>query len=87
MKKVELIPKREFEYKYVVENLKINDTDLSYIISNYKNIDDEVMPFKDAFEKSWGRGFATLIILAGAEKIYLETEQVQGPPERFIGKL
>ena len=86
MRKMTLIPKKENQYNFVKDNLKIKDTDLCYLISCYDDIDNEIMNFKQAFDKSWGRGFATLIIMANADKIYLETEQVQGSPDRFIGR-
>ncbi len=87
MRKMIAVPQKADQYKYIKENLQLNDSDLSYIISNYPDIDDKLMEFNQAFNKSWGRGFATLIISLNADKIYLETEQVQGSPYRFIGKV
>lgn len=81
------IPKECNDYDFTKSNLKIKDTDVCYIISNYEDIDDTWMNFKEAFDKSWGRGMPTLIIAVAADKIYLETEQIQGAPARFIGKI
>jgi len=45
------------------------------------------MEFKDAFDKCYGRGLATLIINSSGDKLYLETELEYGNQNRFIGKL
>jgi hypothetical protein len=86
VKKLILVPQKCEQYNFVKDNLKITDKDFCYSISCYADIDNEIMEFKQAFDKSWGRGFATILILMKGDKIYLETEQVQGAPDRYIGK-
>jgi hypothetical protein len=68
------------------KELKIKDTDRCYVISNYDDVDGHELKFKKAFDKIYGRGLGSLIIASSGDKIYLETEQVQGAPPRFIGK-
>ena len=71
------LPKRE---------LQISDKEKCYLISNYDDIDGQVMEFKYAFDKSYGRGFATLIMSVRGDKLYLETEIDYGKQSRFIGR-
>lgn len=85
MQKMIKIPKNCNNYDFTKSNLKIKDTDLCYLISNYDDLDDQLMKFKQAFDKSCGRGLATLIITVNADKIYVETEQIKGSSEKFIG--
>lgn len=63
------------------------DNDLGYVISSYDEFDNHIVPFKDVFSNIYSRGFATIIINTTATIFYLETEQVQGPANRFIGKI
>lgn len=86
-RKLTLIPQKEpNEYFFIKENLKVKEKDLCLIISNYKEIDNKVMPFKDAFDEVYGHGLASLLIFENAEKIYLQTEQEQGSSKKYIGK-
>jgi hypothetical protein len=70
----------------IQQMLGFKDSDLCYVISHYDDFDDQILPFKDVFSHIYSKGLATLIINISATKFYLETEQVQGPPDRFIGK-
>ncbi|HLP54787.1 MAG TPA: hypothetical protein VK151_07150 [Fluviicola sp.] len=66
--------------------LKLRDNDLCYIISNYDDVDDQLIPFKNAFDRIYSRGLGTLLMNASADTLFLDTEQVQGPATRFTGK-
>jgi hypothetical protein len=46
MKKLKHLPKVPNDYQFVKSELKLNDTDLCYVISNYRDIDDELIQFK-----------------------------------------
>lgn len=87
MRKMKSISKDSDVYSFIQMNLKIKDDEQVYLISNYDDVDDMVMDFKQAFNKTWKRGLATLIISISDNKMYLETEQIQGSAERFIGIL
>ncbi|PJE39937.1 MAG: hypothetical protein CUR32_11060 [Flavobacterium sp.] len=85
--KLTLIQKKEVDdFLYIKENLKVRETDLCLVISNYREIDNKIMTFKDAFDEIYGFGLASLLVFENAEKIYLQTEQEQGAPNKYIGK-
>jgi hypothetical protein len=76
----------EDDYKNkIIELLGINKNELCYIISMDSN-DDKFVIFSEAINIIYGNGSGSLIINSNATKLFLETEQTQGPPERFIGK-
>ena len=87
MRFVTKIPAGENDYEFAMKELKINDNDLCYVISNHDDIDGETAKFTEAFNKVYGRGFGSLVITMFGDKFYLETELVQGKQNRFIGKL
>lgn len=64
--------------------LKIKDQDLCYIISNYDDFDDKFLPFREAFDHLYTRGFGSVIINSSADTLFLDTEQ-NIPTPRFIG--
>jgi hypothetical protein len=80
------IPSGVIDYDFVKRELKFKDNELCYIISNHSDIDGEITDFRDAFDKVYGRSFGSLIINSTADKLYLETEVVQGKQNRFIGQ-
>lgn len=82
--KLRSLPKVSDDYAYVKGVLRLSDTDKCYVISNYRDIDDQILEFERAFDACYGRGFATLIISASADRIYLETEEI-GHMFRFTG--
>jgi hypothetical protein len=86
MRFIKKIPSGTSDYEFTKRELKINDNELCYIISNYDDIDGQLIEFNDAFEKVYGRGFGSLIINTSADKLYLETELVQGKQNRFVGR-
>ena len=74
------------DYDFVKKELEIRATELCYIISNHSDIDGQTFSFSKAFDKVYRRGFGSLIINSTSDKLYLETEVVQGKQNRFIGK-
>ena len=80
------IPSGVDDYEFTKKELKISDNELCYIISNYKDIDGQTTEFKNAFDQVYGRGFGSIIINGSADKLYLETEIIQGKQNRFIGQ-
>jgi hypothetical protein len=80
------IPSGANDFEFTKNELKIKENELCYVISNYDDIDEQLIGFAEAFEKIYGRGFGSLIINSTADKLYLETELVQGKQNRFIGK-
>jgi|GEM_PF-871691 len=70
----------------VAELVELKGSDLCYVISHYEEVDDQILRVEDVLGVIYGRGFASIITNLTATRFYLETEQVQGPPERFIGK-
>ncbi len=80
------IPSGAIDYEFAKSELKIKDEELCYIISNYDDIDGLIIKFIVAFDNAYGRGFGTLILTCAGDKLYLETEFVQGKQNRFIGK-
>jgi hypothetical protein len=86
MRFITRIPSGTNDYEFTKNELKVKDNELCYIISNYDDIDGLLIEFNDAFDKVYRRGFGSLIINASADKLYLETEVVQGKQNRFVGK-
>ena len=86
MRFISKIPSGTNDFIFTKQELKIKDNELCFVISNYDDIDGQIIEFKEAFEKVYGRGFGSLIINCSADKLYLETELVQGKQNRFIGK-
>ena len=80
------IPDGQDDYNFVKEQLGMRDNDKCYLISSYDDIDGKVLEFKDAFDNSYGRGFATIVMNLAGNKLYLETEIDYGRQNRFIGK-
>ncbi len=86
IKKLTLIAKKVNDFDYIQKHLRLKDTELIYIISDYDDNDNEIMEFKEGFNKCRGRGMVTLLLTLDANKLYPDTEQVQGAPDKFIGK-
>jgi hypothetical protein len=86
MRIISKIPSEADEFEYVKKELKIKDAELCYVISNYDDLDGQILEFTKAFEKVYGKGLGSIIINSTGDKMYLETEQEQGAPPRFIGK-
>lgn len=86
MRFITRIPSGVNDYEFIKEELKIKDKEQCYVISNHDDIDDQMIPFVEAFDKAYGRGFGSLIINSSADKLFLETELVQGKQNRFIGR-
>jgi len=70
----------------IQELLKFGSDDLCYVISNYGEYDDKILPFGVVFNKIYAAGLATLLVNISANTIFLETEQEKGRPPRFIGR-
>jgi hypothetical protein len=87
MKFVTKIPSGVIDYEYAKKELKINENEICYVISNHDDMDGQSEEFQKAFNKVYGRGFGSLIINSSGDKFYLETEVIQGKQNRFIGKL
>lgn len=62
--------------------LNFKDNDICY----YGNYDGKFLPFKEVFNEVYSRGFGTILINKTADTIFLDTEQVHGAVNRFIGK-
>ena len=75
------------DFAFVKNYLKIKEEELCYVISSYDDLDDKIIDFQLAFDESYGRGLATLIIAQNADKLYLETEIDYGQQNRFVGKI
>jgi hypothetical protein len=83
-KKLIEISKSDSEFYRVKEKLGVEDNELSLIISNYDQVDNKQMSFREAFEFCNGLGLATLIIIISKNKIYLQTEQEIGAPNKYL---
>ena len=86
MRFISKIPAATNDLEFTKKELKISENELCYMISNHNDIDGKIMEFGEAFKNVYGRGFGSLIINSSADKLYLETELVQGKQNRFIGK-
>ncbi len=69
----------------VIEELKLNKTDLCYVISVYSKIDDKVIQIDFALNTIQQQGVGGLIVNLSATRIYFET--ASGSPEKFIGEV
>ncbi|MDJ1506285.1 hypothetical protein [Xanthocytophaga agilis] len=86
---IKYLHKIEKEFTYpedIQELLGFKEKETCYVISHYEEVDNQILTFTESFDAIYGRGFASIIMNLSATTIYLETEQVQGPPDRFIGK-
>ncbi len=86
MKYLERIKKENDYPDRIKELLNFKDDELCYVISNYGEYDDKLLPFNEVFKEIYARGFGTLIINTSANTFFLDTEQIQGPALRFIGR-
>jgi len=86
MNLLERIPKGPNTFEFVMKELNIAENETCYVISNYDDIDNQFLPFKEAFDNSYSRGFASLIINKTCDKLFLETEISIRDINRFIGK-
>lgn len=80
------VEKEQDNSEKIKQVLKFKDDELCYVISNYKEYDDKVIPSGEVFKEIYTRGFATLLINTSADTLFLDTEQEQGHTPRFIGK-
>jgi hypothetical protein len=87
MRRVKQIPKGFEDYKFAAQELKLSGKEPCIIISNHDEIDGQEKTFEQAFDAVYGRGFASIIVTASGDKMYLETELVQGRQNRFVGKI
>ncbi len=55
-----------------------------YAISMADDIDGKVLPLPEALSVAYGLGLSTILICRPGELAYLETEQIEGPPQRFV---
>ncbi len=78
------LTKNERSYMDVRQMLKLNDNDCCYIISDEK-MDNTFLPFSGAFEKISSASFGSLLINLDANRLFLKTECMQGPPPQYIG--
>lgn len=79
---------KENDNAEAIQNLlKIRNDEPCYIISNYAAYDDKIYLFGDIFNEIYQKGLATLIVNLTLDTLFLETEQEQGAPTRFIGKV
>jgi len=84
MRKLRALPNTRDDFEYIKSELGIKAQDQCYLISNHEDIDDCFLEFETAFSKSYGRGFATLVINLQGDRLFLETEG-SGHRHRFIG--
>ncbi len=87
MRVISRIPSGVVGYDFAKKELNIKGNELCYIISSHDHIDGQIIEFDKAFEEVYGRGFGSVIISSSGDKLYLETELVQGKQIRFIGKM
>ena len=84
MRKLKALPNTRDDFEYIKNELGIQSQNQCYVISNYDDIDDCLLEFETAFNKGYGRGFATIVINLQGDKLYLETEG-PGHRHRFTG--
>ncbi|MBD1371041.1 hypothetical protein IC620_01535 [Hazenella sp. IB182357] len=58
--------------------------DQCYVISFNDEIDGRYLKLEEAIEKAVGSGFPSLISCIPDKLAYVEGEQIDGPPERYI---
>lgn len=68
----------------IARKLAINDTALCYIISHDDSLDGRIIDFKTAFLKLYGNGLGFVIAPLILKGIYIEGEQENGAPPRYI---
>lgn len=86
MKYLAQIDKSKDNANDIQKLLNFKDNDICYVISNYSNYDDKLLPFKEVFNEVYSRGLGTILINKTADTLFLDTEQERGPADRFIGK-
>jgi hypothetical protein len=55
-----------------------------YAMSHNEKIDGQILPLADAVAAAVGFGMPTILSCCPGLLAYIETEQVRGPPDRFI---
>lgn len=86
MKCLTRVEKEDDYAEKIQELLNFKNDEVCYVISNYDEYDDQFLPFKKVFHEIYSRGFGTILVNTSADTFFLDTEQVQGPAPRFIGK-
>jgi hypothetical protein len=86
MEKLHLIPKKVDLFRYVVDGLRISESELCYVISD-SIYDDKFTSFSEIYNDYIKSGSATLVMTITFDKIFLIEEQGFGPPSRWIGKI
>ncbi|SDL43278.1 hypothetical protein SAMN05421823_10611 [Catalinimonas alkaloidigena] len=71
----------------VLSALRVKPENRCYVISSYRDYDDQFLPWEAALQRTYARGLATLLIDPSVDLLFLDTEQVQGAPPRFIGRV
>lgn len=85
MRRLIPIDKKTDRAELIQKLLGFKDDETCYVISNYRALDDKFMQFQEIFPQIYGAGFGSIVLNATGDKLFLETEHVQGPAPRFIG--
>lgn len=69
----------------ILEMLMRRGTEMNcYAISASDVIDMRVLPLSEALDVAVGFGLPTILVCRPGQLVYLETEQIDGPPDRYI---
>jgi hypothetical protein len=81
------IPKPNSDPEYIASLLKSHGARKTcYVISWNEEIDGKYLPLETALNQAVGYGMPSLISCIPGKLAYLETEQCDGPPPRYILK-
>jgi hypothetical protein len=73
------------DYKQIVDILRASGAGRKcFAFSHCKDIDCQILDLADALSQAVGHGLPSIISCLPGELAYLETEQVAGPPDRYI---
>lgn len=86
MRYVKQVDKEDDCYDGIKRLTGFTDYEPCYLISDYRDSDNIIIPFVDAFNHLYCRGFASIIIGIASGVFFLDTEQIQGRAPKFIGK-
>jgi len=84
MKLLKKISKNDDFKDNIQKLLNIENREECYIVSN-DSFDNHIVPINEAIDIVYGQGLGSLFMNLKSTKIFLEAEQEQGPPDRFIG--
>jgi len=80
-----ILDKEEDSPEQIQKILGVENDKLCYIISNYNEYDNKIIPYNEIFDNLYNRGLGSLIVPIDLNSFFLNSEQVNGKSVKCIG--